>query len=198
MDAVDAQGFFVSDPRLSDCLYPDDEVFPHGCSQFIAAYDFMKEHMRVSGCEQTPPSETPLWAWHATDGRVGKPDLRTSMFRRMSTTCGEPMVLLHLEVPDDKVCLSDFQKWHYVLNGWYLETEDELEAVCLCAQNPGAPPYYYCGHVEQWLDEKHNASITEKRRSWLRIFDPSEFGDFVQGCFWRLEKDYILRVDECT
>ena len=73
----------------------------------------------------------PVWAWYRFNGKEKKPDLRHSCYGSR----GEKMVCLELEVPDEKVLLSDFDLWHFPLNNWWLpdcfyegygDAEDEL------------------------------------------------------------------------
>ena len=52
----------------------------------------------------------PIWAWFRFNGQEKKPDLRHSCYG----VRGEKMVCLEIEIPDDKVLLSDFDLWHFV------------------------------------------------------------------------------------
>ena len=63
----------------------------------------------------------PIWAWYQWEGSRRKPDLRASGYLPK----GEPGVRLELRVADDRVLLSDFDLWHYVLNYWYLPKSEK-------------------------------------------------------------------------
>jgi hypothetical protein len=58
--------------------------------------------------------EYPIWLWSK------KPDLRRAGYLKRSTKA----VLLEIEIPSDRVLLSDFQAWHCVLNRWTLEDHE--------------------------------------------------------------------------
>lgn len=194
---IENTGCYHPDPTLSDCLYPDGADGEPDLL-FHEAYDYMADRMTTIGITPSWGSTIPIWAWHTTRGQHRKPDLRTSMFSAMSATCGEPIVLLHLDVPHREVCLSDFDGWHYVINKWYYPGEVELEGLCYCVENPGdstTPPYYYCDHVESFLDEKYEAPIGEMMESWGKIFNPEFHKEYVQACFWDLKEEYILKID---
>jgi hypothetical protein len=64
-----------------------------------------------------PPSASaaPVWAWFQFGGAARvRPDLR----RRAHLPPGTPGVRIELSVQENEVLLSDFELWHYVLNGW--------------------------------------------------------------------------------
>ena len=120
---------------------------------FQSAYDWMCEQMRQ---KIGPPPEQvtyPIWAWHTLDWKHQKPDLRRTEF------CWQPehSVCLELEIPEEQVLLSDEERWHFVLNNWYL-TNATNEA-----------DY---NQAEAWFDglspeEQQNV----RQQSWQHIFE---------------------------
>ncbi|GGG61298.1 DUF3841 domain-containing protein [Hymenobacter glacieicola] len=74
------------------------------------SYDWMVQQMKT----RLGISEDfyPVWAWGE------RPDLRQRGFG----TGG--LVLLRLEVNEARVLASDYNAWHYVLNGWHLQLYD--------------------------------------------------------------------------
>jgi hypothetical protein len=95
-----------------------------------------------------PPTlqeQMPVWLWCQWRGqRRRKPDLR----HRGHLPQGSMGVRIELEIDGAHVLRSDFDLWHYVLNGWYL---------------PGS-----------LADERDFDAHPDRRRiepSWQRIFD---------------------------
>lgn len=95
---------------------------------------------------------------------------------------------MEIEIPDDKVVLSDFDSWHFVLNKVYLNTkcynEEIYEKDC------------------EWIDSlglKERKEIIEK--SWDGIFDLTPLennwmwrGKYIQATFWSLKKEQVKRI----
>lgn len=133
----------------------------------------------------------PLWAWARYNGiRHPRPDLRASGHCRPGTQA----TMLELELPAHQVLLSDFQKWHAVLNRSYLaDSEDELEDFEEALQSAGVP--------DTWPYPEPFA--TRVVRSWERVFD-IEGGEValwgpveerqVQAAFWELHLERVRRV----
>lgn len=102
--------------------------------------------------------------------------------------------MLELELPAHQVLLSDFQKWHAVLNRSYLaDSEDELEDFEEALQSAGVP--------DTWPYPEPFATHVVK--SWERVFD-IEGGEValwgpveerqVQAAFWELHPEHVRRV----
>lgn len=149
------------------------------------AYDWFAEKMaeRVGA----PPANVkyPIWLWYKWNARHRKPDLRS---RSSFGPKGQNMVMLEVEIPDDKVVLSDFDNWHYVLNNSYS---------------------YSMAHSEKEFDEidERLDSLPEDERqieiekSWDSIFDITPFkneftenGTWVQATTWELKSEYIIKA----
>lgn len=132
--------------------------------EFLEAYGWMMEQM----VKRLPDFSGyyPIWAWPK------RPDLRSygQDFSQGSH------VLLTLEVPEDRVLLSDFNGWHFILNGRFLaltEMEDEER-------------------------EKLPPTSEEIRQSWEYIFDPEKMTPWVstgkrQAC---VDQVYLHEVVE--
>lgn len=134
-----------------------------------------------------PPSGVhyPLWAWHTLDGKRNKPDLRMGGYAKR----GERQVLIEFEIPDDKVVLTDFCLWHFVLNDfWIIDAVDDNE----------------------W-EEKHkwfeNHSQEEQKilkvKSWQKVFDThkaeskfTQTGYDIQATFWELKREWVISTRE--
>jgi hypothetical protein len=104
-------------------------------------------------------------------------------------------VRIELAIPRDKVLLSAYGAWHYVLNGWYLphsvedgayERENDLWEDDLRAHG-----------LDRWaglrLPEPWRSRMIA---SWDRIFDVGDLHDTntIQACFERLDIQDVVAV----
>lgn len=151
---------------------------------FLPAYQWLARQMAV---RTGPPPEGvlyPFWAWHTIDGKNQKPDLRRSEYKEYDAR----PVCLELEIPADKVLLSDFEAWHIVLNNsYYFYFSDEEEA----------------HRIHAWFDSLPSDEQTGIRtKSWEKIFDVcppnkdsgDDQGMYVQATFWALRLDQVVAV----
>jgi len=97
--AAQKTGFLSGKPEFTD---PD----------FINPYSWMMKQMKERLTEYK--NEYPIWLW------IKRPDLRRTGFLKKGTKA----VLLEVEISDERVLLSDFHAWHYVLNRWTLENHE--------------------------------------------------------------------------
>ena len=134
----------------------------------------------------------PIWAWHRFNGKEKKPDLRHSCYG----TRGDKMVCLELEIPDEKVLLTDFDLWHFVLNDWWLDTS-----------------MFKYGFTEEEYDLNHKwfkglskeEQEKEKEKSWEMVLNIEPFendwiarGGYVQAVFWELKMELVKKVQYFT
>lgn len=176
----------------------------HVMKEFLGPYTWMAKQMEHR--LKTPrPSKTalPIWAWHQWE-RVDrrKPDLRSGGYLEK----GEQGVRVELDVADDRVLLSDFDLWHYVLNYWYLpdsERDGDLFEGNLAR----------AGLALNGCDHDHPLSNLQFRRqiegSWERIFDlswsdrkqaiasPPEKKS-IQATLWELLLDDVVEAQPFT
>jgi len=150
---------FRCDEKLATFLQPEPYNFG-----FREAYDWL-----VSRMEERIPKPTgvtyPVWAWYKVYGETKKPDRRTGMFRNYDKFDS----ILEIEIPDDEVLLTDFDDWHYVINDFPYQTDEEYE------NNPDWEP-----------------TIEEKQESWEVVFN-TENKKFVQACVWEIKPENIVR-----
>ena len=150
-----------------------------------SAYDWLSEKM-VDKIGAPPVGvKYPVWLWYKWNNRRHKPDLRShSSFGQK----GQKMVMLEVEIPDDKVVLSDFDSWHCVLNNSYpyssAHSEKEFDK------------------LSKWLESlSENERQIEIEKSWDSIFDITQFknefaenGAWIQATIWELKSEYIIKV----
>ena len=147
-----------------------------------AAYDWMRSQMakRIPGYG----GGYPIWAWYQP-----REDLRSWRHQWK-----EPSVLLIVEVPEERVLLSDFDAWHMVLNTGYLPlTEEESDYY----ENHVLPPGRYAD-----MPRQYQATV---ETSWERIFDLEALSrsplwtvegqdPYIQACIEYIEMTEIVKA----
>lgn len=140
---------------------------------FDASYNWMKEQMKNDITNYR--NEQPVWLW------LKKPDMRYSGHHNPSTN----IVRLTLQLNEEDVLVSDFEKWHCVLN-------DE-----------------FCSDSEIEDDKfKNGKSTITKEESWIRIFDFNRTHDVdwwgkveestLQGTTGRINLKNVISVESFT
>lgn len=126
----------------------------------------------------------PVWAWYKWKYTKRRPDLRS--IRWYWGQKGAKFYRLEIDIPDDKVLLSDFDGWAWqVLNIWlFSDTEEEDK------------------EIEEFYETLSPDEQKEyKLKNWERVFDISPLdngwtrrGESIQATFWELRKEHILKV----
>lgn len=166
-DILSNKGVFICNPKKSTLLYED--------KKFQLAYKWLIAEMEKRIGKRPENVLSPIWAWYLRDWKNKKPDLRESGYGER----GRKSVCLYLELPKDRVVLSDFNAWHYVLNRMYNEdskTEAEWKKIM------------------EWYDNlPYNIREDLMYKSWQNIFDITPYktewrsnGAYVQATFWEL------------
>jgi hypothetical protein len=127
------------------------------------------------------------------------PDLRTSGFFEK----GIPGVRLECDVPEDRVLLSDFELWHYVLNYWYLPDslkdgdrfnamlkKDHLSKTRFSLENP-LPPNYHKMVAKSW-ERIFDLAWMDRYRKIAQPFEEKS----IQATIWELNLEEIIGVTE--
>lgn len=182
LEGLEREGRWVADPAYAP-------------AEWLAAYGWMAEQMRGRLGNPPPGASLPLWVWVRYEGEARpRPDLR----RGGHLERGVEGVRIELEIPFERVLISEFDLWHYVLNGWYLAESEAEEArferqaracgVDLFRDKPPLDP-----GIRQRLEE-----------SWTRIFQwereyPSSLARplplrTLQGCVWEILASQVRRI----
>ncbi len=135
--------------------------------EFQKAYEWLTKKMEQKIGHSNV--KYPVWAWYSSDGKHKKPDLRLSGYGER----GEELVCLEIEIPDEKVVLSDLDLWHFVLGDMYLFDEDEE------------------------LEDFEEASKEKKEASWDKIFvdkDRTLENRYIQATFFELRAENVKKV----
>ena len=117
-------GLFHSRPLA----YPESILSNFGDGfEFNLAYAWMMARMSERDLPRPHPEVYPLWAYYRWEGIARpKPDLRSSGMK----VCGSEgrHVLMTVDIPDERVLLSDYFAWHYCLNYCYAGTVKASQA----------------------------------------------------------------------
>lgn len=187
-------------------LYCDTKkaTMPNEEECFKKAYDYMAdklEHKYSKKNIKNAPKNLiyPRWAFYQWESET---DLIHSANKSLFEDFNGK-VLLKLNVPKEQVLLSDYDNWHYCLNGWYLpKDERDLDNW-----------FYICEianlKIADILFNKSNSiyvKYLQKRiyNSWRNIFNlnyPNMVcdGDLksTQAVFWKIDLDNVLEVKKC-
>jgi len=169
----------------------------------ILAYDWLATRMEAMIGGRPPRSALPLWAWWQHDDAARpRPDLRSSGHLPRGTKG----VRIEFEIDDSMVVLSDFEMWHFVLNGWYISDSKKDDD----AFDASIAKKWRCGGCwnQSSLPPRHRRRI---EASWEKIFDidrvwadkdwHSSSGKDkrdIQATLWSIDVGMVRRVDEFT
>jgi hypothetical protein len=134
--------------------------------EFLGPYAWMARQMERRLKTPRPSKDAlPIWAWYQWEGvNRRRPDLRAGGYLSKA----ERGVRVELEVADDRVLLSDFDLWHYVLNYWYLPTTEKDGKAFEEKLARAGLSFYGCDHQHPLANNRYGREI---ERSWERIFD---------------------------
>ncbi|WP_088362969.1 DUF3841 domain-containing protein [Bacillus cereus] len=140
-------------------------------SDFLSSYKWLIEQMNN---KINNDGSFPVWLW------TEKPDLNEEGHFDKGTKA----VCLTIEIPDEKVLLSDFDAWHCVLNNWFCSLTEE----------------------EDELFDQGKCEMT-KEQSWQRVFDLEQLQQsemwgnaeqILQGVTPGVKKEQVLNVEYFT
>lgn len=138
----------------------------------LFAYSWMTKQMQKRIGDPPEGVRFPVWAYYQWEGIRKRPDMRSH--RRWGEK-DQPIVLLTIDVPDNRVLLSDFDMWHSVLNNSYLPLSE--------------------------ADDIDNPTEADKMKSWERIFNidsTTEYWDVpksTQATFWELKREWVKKTE---
>lgn len=152
-------------------------------SDFREQYDWLAQEMRTRIGEPPTGVSHPVWAWYMRGGKRKKPDLRAERWK--NGWKGERFVCMEIDIPEEKLVLSDFDAWSIILlHGLISDSEEED------------------GRLEAEYDRLPEAEkVSYRNRNWTRVFDLTYLdndwmhrGDFIQATFWELKREDIRKV----
>lgn len=149
-------------------------------NDFDKEYRWMTSRMDSKAIPHPENLVYPIWGWYRMNGH--EPTLK-----ELKEFTSDNDVILKLSIPKNKILLSDYDAWHYVLNNmWYDDSTSEQEFDLMHTYFDTLPLF------------KQNRL---KEKSWLKIFDItktktdwSKTGYYVQGTFWEITDDMLIDV----
>ncbi len=103
-------------------------------------------------------------------------------------------VILEVEVDEDLVIITDFEKWGYVANWMYLPLNEDDEK----KHDKELRKYGIGDETALIMGDKGNFYPLLKDKiikSWDRLFDNSyKLSDSTQGTIWELKKEWITNI----
>ena len=155
------------------------------------AYHWIAEQTRKRiGEPPMPGIKLPVWAWYQFDSKKKR---KPPLSNVVKNNPEGKEISIEFEAPDELVLLSDFQLWHYPLNGWDL-----------CVDKRAAKRIDEYSHtdfkekpeeiqkliVDSWdlifdLDFRHKRIVTihKKNRS-------------IQATLWYIRKEWVISATE--
>jgi hypothetical protein len=173
----------------------------HITEDFLHSYLWMKKQMEHR--LRSPPwgkNAFPVWAWYQWDGKKRRmPDLRSGGHLEK----GDRGVRLECNLPQDRILLSDFELWHFVLNYGYLPENDEDDSRFENILKKKQMSVVRFGHKNPMPLKYHK--MLEK--SWERIFDldwiarnpnfyPNDEHQSIQATLWELNLTDVIRATD--
>lgn len=176
MEEIERTGTFRCDPSRSFNLTKENSL--------KRQYAWLMEQMEKRIGRRPEGVSYPVWAWHTWEFGRRMPDPDSGAFLESR----EQKIALTLDLPEDRMVLTDFDAWQLVMNSSFLsdviETEEEFEKQLS----------WLVGLSEEEL-------LKETERSWQRVFDVEPYdsdtfsrGRYVQATFWEIRKEYIREI----
>lgn len=175
---------------------------------FADAYEWMAQELRKK-CPNKNDEKYPFWAWAWSGDNGGK-----YIDKNLHDTSEEKeeRYLLTLDIEEERLLLSDFELWHYVLNYWPISLSSKDKKFFDSFEKSLELNYYNNKPVKsKELDEKI-------RDTWHSIFSIKAVDDYfisdlkpkqlkflglasnekivTQACFWNIEFADILNMEK--
>lgn len=169
---------------------------------FRRSYNWMIKQMKKRLKIPMPDeSAYPIWAWYQWNGiNKKRPDLRSNSYAKR----GSKLYRIEFEIEDDKVVLSDFDLFHFVLNYWYLPS-DEKDDNLFNDELDKNKIRYINFQTENKSSKTLNKYISKIEKSWDKIFDLDWHSEYItspkdeksiQATLWELQWDQVINVKE--
>ena len=152
-------GVYYANENLSQLLHPRDHLLE---DEFTKAYRWMTKQMKEKISLPPENMNTPIWCWYAQDDHIVPKNRYYS-----NQAC------IELELPANKILLSDFDLWHVVLMDGFVPPDDmDFEK------------YSREDDRIEGLPELEKQKIIEE--SWQHIFDVKKMVNGFKAVFGKL------------
>lgn len=150
----------------------------------ISDYYLELYHWYIKRAEKIVPRENkdqyPIWASTAYENRLH---------------VAEDTYLLELEVPEDQAVITDFDKWGYVVNYWYVpknKGDEKAHNEELKKLGIGDESAIVMGHKGNFYPLLRDKIL----KSWDRIFEiESHERVMTQATLWEIKEAWVMKVE---
>lgn len=150
---------------------------------FLDSYAWLEDKMRELLPLPDIECKHPIWAWYKHRGKR-KPDLRNSGYGNR----GEKLYRIEFDIDDDKVLLSDFSDWHFVLNSI---NEDKL-----FKQTSLPLDWHSKEEIEEGIKEGWKVLGDKLIYNWENIFNINLFKEDVQATIWYVKMEQVIDINK--
>ncbi len=177
LDDIDKYGFFRCDETKSFNLSKENSLKPQ--------YNWLINQMEQKIGKRPEGVNFPIWAWHTWEFKRQMPDPDSAAFLKRD---GDK-VFLTIDIPDDKVVLTDFDAWQNVMTDGFVsaatnEKEYDIEA--------------------ELLENANDEEIVELiHKSWQNVFITDKVendylirGKYIQATFWEITSKNIINIQK--
>lgn len=158
---------------------------------FEKAYNWMciQMHHRVGH----PPKDVkyPIWGWRVYDGLdMDTEEGITASAYSARLNDGSPLLFqIILDIPEEKLLLSDVELWHFPLNGWPI--------IPMCSQRGDNALTMILKDAsskvcDQFTEESWKWIFEIGRGSAYMVGDTP--GHYVQATFWEIKPEYVVKI----
>ena len=166
--------------------WADDEMF-------LKAYGWMAGQMRQRIGE--PPIKDikyPMWAWYQFNSAKSKKPTRSYFYIQEGISA-----YMEIEIPDNKVLLSDFINWHNVLNQYPLTNWRRIDKkIDLLEKEAGKSLVFddYPVEVQKEIEKSWEAIFDLDRRD-KEVGRTHKRNRSIQATFWMLKPKNVISVE---
>ncbi len=187
--------------QSNDALHTLEKIFvyfPYGnfaqnpsfldSPSFLFAYSWLIKKMQERNISYQFNSKNMIWSWFLIDG-VNKIDKRKSFTRNFQN---KPFALLELDIPEQRLLLSDFDAWHYVLNYWPINIEEKNINFDFYQHKPYDQDFHKYAHPlehQKILDSWNLIFDLKKSSEILEISSPN-----VQATFFEIFSNDVKKI----
>jgi hypothetical protein len=167
---------------------PDHSPYP----DFAEAYRWLAGQMRDRICEPPPHAhrDWPVFSWHSHEGME---PVRYDIEHPEQ----DGDLLVGFDVPEGAYMLSDFDDFHFVLNGWYFPSTGSEGDDTATAESDHFDRICAEAGYDLWSpgDKGLDPAVEEMRmRHWSRIVDFPMSSGSVQATSWELRAEWMFLV----
>lgn len=185
------EGLFHSRPLA----HPDSSLNAlDGQFEFTLAYDWLMAKMMARGLPRPHPEIYPIWAYYRWMGvKRSKPDLRSSAVK-LPPEQGR-RVLMTVDIPEERVLLSDFFGWHSCLNYWHAGPVKASNAFYRRTRK-ACPTWDYSGPLPDPFHQEVVASwaVVLDLAASRRIQHSRKDDQIIQATFWELWAEEVTEA----